>query len=105
MLSWKQIIAEARPKLVLTTGTAGGIGKNFEVGDVVVSPVVRFDSTSWLKKAPFASAHYRESRPLRRNCSRRRRIYQNKRLRSCRRTTRVRRRSRSSRRPTFPSRS
>ena len=43
---------------MLTTGTAGGIGKDFEVGDVVVSPVVRFDSTSWLKKATFASAHY-----------------------------------------------
>ena len=55
---WKQIIGEVRPKLVLTTGTAGGIGKQFEVGDVIVSPVVRFDSTSWLKKASFASAHY-----------------------------------------------
>lgn len=55
---WKQIIGEVQPKLVLTTGTAGGIGKQFEVGDVVVSPVVRFDSTSWLKKATFASAHY-----------------------------------------------
>jgi nucleoside phosphorylase len=55
---WKQIIGEVRPKLVLTTGTAGGIGKDCEVGDVIVSPVVRFDSTSWLKKAPFASAHY-----------------------------------------------
>jgi phosphorylase superfamily protein len=55
---WKQIIAEVRPKLILTTGTAGGIGKDFEVGDVVVSPVVRFDSRSWLKKAPFAGADY-----------------------------------------------
>ena len=55
---WKQIIGEVQPKLVLTTGTAGGIGKQFEVGDVVVSPVVRFNSTSWLKKATFASAHY-----------------------------------------------
>ncbi len=55
---WKQIIGEVRPKLVLTTGTAGGIGKQFEVGDVIVSPVVRFDSTSWLKKASFAAAHY-----------------------------------------------
>jgi hypothetical protein len=55
---WKQIIAEVRPKLVLTTGTAGGIGKQFEVGDVVVSPVVRFDSRGWLKPAPFAAAHY-----------------------------------------------
>ena len=55
---WKQIIGEVQPKLVLTTGTAGGIGKQFEVGDVVVSPVVRFDTQNWLKKAPFANAHY-----------------------------------------------
>ena len=43
---WKQIIAETQPKLVITTGTAGGIGAEFEVGDVVVSPVVRFDCGS-----------------------------------------------------------
>jgi hypothetical protein len=47
---WKQIIGEVQPKLVLTTGTAGGIGKQFEVGDVIVSSVVRFDSQNWLKK-------------------------------------------------------
>jgi hypothetical protein len=55
---WKQIIGEVQPKLVLTTGTAGGIGNAFEVGDVIVSAVVRFDSTSWLKKAPFAAGQY-----------------------------------------------
>jgi purine-nucleoside phosphorylase len=55
---WKQMIGEVQPKLVITTGTAGGIGKNSEVGDVIVSPIVRFDSTSWLKKTPFAAAHY-----------------------------------------------
>src|SRR5947207_1082757 len=37
---WKQIIEEVRPKLVVTTGTAGGIGTECEVGDVVVSPIV-----------------------------------------------------------------
>jgi hypothetical protein len=47
-----------RPQLVLTTGTAGGIGKNFEVGDVVVSPIVRFDCTSKFKRRPFRNAHY-----------------------------------------------
>src|SRR5215467_11937482 len=31
---WRQIIQEVRPTLVITTGTAGGIGKEFEVGDV-----------------------------------------------------------------------
>jgi len=55
---WRQIIEEVRPKLVITTGTAGGIGKLVEVGDVVVSPVVRFDCTSKFKSKPFAQAHY-----------------------------------------------
>ncbi|HET7882888.1 MAG TPA: hypothetical protein VFL55_18535, partial [Acetobacteraceae bacterium] len=55
---WRQIITEVRPKLVITTGTAGGIGKTFEVGDVVVSPIVRFDCTSKFKREPFAQAHY-----------------------------------------------
>src|SRR5580698_6869969 len=40
---WKQIITEVQPKLVITTGTAGGIGSQCEVGDVIVSPIVRFD--------------------------------------------------------------
>ena len=56
---WKQIIEEVRPKLVITTGTAGGIGKAFEVGDVVVSPIVRFDCLKWLKKAPFHDAIFK----------------------------------------------
>lgn len=55
---WRQIIREAQPKLVITTGTAGGIGKEFEVGDVIVSSVVRFDCTAKFKGEPFALAHY-----------------------------------------------
>jgi len=58
---WRQIIAEVQPKLVITTGTAGGIGKQFEVGDVVVSPIVRFDCLSKFKKEPFHNAHYLSS--------------------------------------------
>jgi len=46
---WAQIIDDVQPALVLTTGTAGGIGKQFEVGDVIVSPVVRFDCTAAFK--------------------------------------------------------
>ena len=56
---WTQIIEEVQPKLVITTGTAGGIGKDCEVGDVVVSPIVRFDCISKFKKEPFAQAHYK----------------------------------------------
>jgi purine-nucleoside phosphorylase len=58
---WKQIIDEVRPKLIITTGTAGGIGKTLEVGDVVVSPNVRFDCQKWLKRAPYHNADYRNS--------------------------------------------
>ncbi len=60
---WRQIIDEVQPKLVLTTGTAGGIGKQFEVGDVVVSPIVRFDCISKFKSKPFAQAHYTSAAP------------------------------------------
>ncbi len=73
---WRQLIREVKPKLVITTGTAGGIGKQFEVGDVVVSPIVRFDCTAKFKKEPFAQAHFssvaanRPSSPRRKSCSR-----------------------------------
>ena len=55
---WRQIIAEVQPRLVITTGTAGGIGTAFEVGDVIVSAVVRFDCIAKFKKQPFALASY-----------------------------------------------
>jgi Phosphorylase superfamily len=58
---WRQIIQEVQPELVVTTGTAGGIGKQFEVGDVIVSPVVRFDCTAKFKNQPFAQADYTSS--------------------------------------------
>jgi nucleoside phosphorylase len=60
---WRQIIEEVQPKLILTTGTAGGIGKDAEVGDVVVSPVVRFDCLSKFKKEPFHAEHFSSDAP------------------------------------------
>ena len=60
---WQQLIDEVQPKLVLTTGTAGGIGKQLEVGDVVVSPIVRFDCTAKFKREPFALTHYNSAAP------------------------------------------
>jgi hypothetical protein len=60
---WHQLIEEVQPKLVITTGTGGGIGKEFEVGDVIVSPIVRFDCTSKFKKEPFAQDHYTSAVP------------------------------------------
>jgi nucleoside phosphorylase len=47
---WRQIIADSRPSLVITTGTGGGIGTAFEVGDVIVSPYVTFDCQRTFKR-------------------------------------------------------
>jgi hypothetical protein len=55
---WSQMIAEAQPKLVITTGTAGGIGAEIELGDVVVAPHVRFDCQKEFKSAPFHQSVY-----------------------------------------------
>jgi Phosphorylase superfamily len=65
---WAQIIEETQPKLVITTGTAGGIGKQFEVGDVILSPLVRFDCKQKFKNKKvdgksIATAHYASSVP------------------------------------------
>jgi len=60
---WTQIITEVQPRLVITTGTAGGIGKQCEVGDVIVSPIVRFDCLKWLKSEPYHDANFRGSSP------------------------------------------
>ena len=60
---WNQIISEVKPKLVITTGTAGGIGRDFEVGDVVVSSVVRFDCISKFKSQPFAKESFQSVMP------------------------------------------
>lgn len=62
---WAQIIQEVKPKLVITTGTAGGIGKQCEVGDVIVSPIVRFDGKKWLKKPPYGMASFKDGTPKR----------------------------------------
>src|SRR5262249_20119313 len=40
---WAQIIDDCKPTWVITTGTGGGVGPTFEVGDVIVSPFVTFD--------------------------------------------------------------
>jgi Phosphorylase superfamily len=55
---WKQIIKEAQPKLIITTGTAGGIGVGLELGDVVVATDVRFDCQKTFKSAPFHDSIY-----------------------------------------------
>jgi len=55
---WAQIIAEAAPKLIITTGTAGGIGAAVELGDVLCGQFVRFDCLKSFKSQPFHASVY-----------------------------------------------
>jgi nucleoside phosphorylase len=55
---WRQIIEETGAQLVITTGTAGGIGAETQLGDVIVTKSVQFDCKKTFAKAPFAKSSY-----------------------------------------------
>lgn len=49
---WAQMIGQVQPRLVITTGTAGGIGATTLLGDVIVSSRVRWDATKRFPDQP-----------------------------------------------------
>ncbi|HWF27237.1 MAG TPA: hypothetical protein VG327_02460 [Mycobacterium sp.] len=51
---WRQIVSEAGPKLVITTGTAGGIGAATQLGDVFVVTNAKFNCAKEFKSKPWA---------------------------------------------------
>ena len=53
-----QIIAEAKPKLVLTIGTAGSVYEDFGLGDVVVSRAAKFRLQNEFRNEPFNGQSY-----------------------------------------------
>lgn len=55
---WRQIIREVQPKLVITTGTGGGIGADVLLGDVIVAGATRFHLTTKLQTKPFKDTSY-----------------------------------------------
>lgn len=55
---WTQMIAQVQPKLVLTTGTAGAVGSEVLLGDVVVTDTVRWDATTKFKSQAWAKQSY-----------------------------------------------
>ena len=55
---WRQLIEQVRPSLVITTGTAGGVGADTVLGDVVVARHVRWDCTKQFSHKPFAHSEY-----------------------------------------------
>lgn len=49
-----KLVAEARPSLVITTGTAGAVGKGVSLGDVNVATAIRSDFTTRLAGHPWS---------------------------------------------------
>jgi nucleoside phosphorylase len=54
-----QIIKEAKPKVVLTVGTCGGIDVNHDLGDVLVTRGAKFRLQSEFKQEPYANQAYK----------------------------------------------
>jgi nucleoside phosphorylase len=60
---WRQIIQESGASLVISTGTAGGIGAATALGDVVVTKRARFDCQRTFRDAPFATSSFSDTNP------------------------------------------
>jgi hypothetical protein len=55
---WQQIISEVSPELVITTGTAGGIGTGTSLGDVFVVSNAKFNCTKAFKHKTWAQTRF-----------------------------------------------
>ena len=56
--AWAKWVAQVKPKLVLTTGTAGAVQHDTFLGDVIVANKVSWDCTGRFKSQPFAGNAY-----------------------------------------------
>jgi hypothetical protein len=56
---FKQLIAEVKPKLVITVGTAGGVFPEHDLGDVMITRTAKFRCNSEFGDAPFNGKEYR----------------------------------------------
>jgi hypothetical protein len=61
---WLQLIQEVNPSIIITTGTAGGIGGAIELGDVIVSRQARFVCKRTFKNFPFNNRVYTGKKPV-----------------------------------------
>ena len=56
-----EIAQAVEPKLFITTGTGGGIGKDVKLGDVVIAGETKFDCVTQFKSEPWAKVSYKTS--------------------------------------------
>jgi hypothetical protein len=55
---WQQMVSEVQPKLVITTGTAGGIGATTQLGDVFAVANAKFNCTKAFAHKPWAQERF-----------------------------------------------
>lgn len=55
---WQQIVSEAQPELIITTGTAGGIGESTCLGDIFVTNSGKMNCTQNFKDKPWAQERF-----------------------------------------------
>jgi nucleoside phosphorylase len=56
-----EVVQAVQPKLFITTGTGGGIGKSVELGDVIIAGHTKFHCVTQFKNEPWATASYATS--------------------------------------------
>jgi len=56
-----EVVQTVQPKLFITTGTGGGIGKEVALGDVVIAGQAKFDCVTQFKSQQWAKASYKTS--------------------------------------------
>jgi Phosphorylase superfamily len=56
-----ELLNTIQPKVLITTGTGGGIGQEVLLGDVVIASATRFFCTSQFKNEPWKSASFQTS--------------------------------------------
>lgn len=61
---WQQMIKEVCPKLIITTGTAGGIGVSTVLGDVFIVQSAKFNCTKSFKNKSWAQERFDQDEVL-----------------------------------------
>jgi hypothetical protein len=56
-----KLVQTVQPKVFITTGTGGGIGKEVILGDVIIAAETRFDCTTQFKNEPWKADSYKTS--------------------------------------------
>jgi Phosphorylase superfamily len=56
-----ELVQTVKPKMLITTGTGGGIGADVKLGDVVIAGKTQFDCTQQFAKESWAKASYKTS--------------------------------------------